>query len=121
MATKGTAWVVRRSTDLVPGLLAMAVREWLGRQAERPWAGQDAIMAPSWNPIGPIAPVGPPGLVDAAGLADPPGLADAAGLTDQVGLVDAAGLADPQGLVDAAGLADQVGLVDPAGGAAGPA
>ena len=35
------------------GLLAMAVREWLGRQAERPWAGQDAIMAPSWNPIGP--------------------------------------------------------------------
>ena len=109
MATKGTAWVVRRSTDLVPGLLAMAVREWLGRQAERPWAGQDAIMAPSWNPIGPIAPVGPPGLVDAAGLADPPGLADAAGLTDQVGLVDAAG------------LADQVGLVDPAGGAAGPA
>ena len=27
MATKGTAWVVRRSTDLVPGLLALAVRE----------------------------------------------------------------------------------------------
>ena len=32
MATKGTAWVVRRSTDLVPALLAMAVAEWrLGR------------------------------------------------------------------------------------------
>jgi lysophospholipase L1-like esterase len=31
LATKGTAWVVRRSTDLVPGLLAMAIRErWPG-------------------------------------------------------------------------------------------
>jgi lysophospholipase L1-like esterase len=29
LATKGTAWVLRRSTDLVPGLLAMAVRDWL--------------------------------------------------------------------------------------------
>jgi lysophospholipase L1-like esterase len=29
MATKGTAWVLRRSTDLVPALLALAVREWL--------------------------------------------------------------------------------------------
>jgi lysophospholipase L1-like esterase len=28
MATKGTAWVVRRSTDLVPNLLAMAFAEW---------------------------------------------------------------------------------------------
>ena len=28
MATKGTAWVLRRSIDLVPGLLAMAIREW---------------------------------------------------------------------------------------------
>jgi lysophospholipase L1-like esterase len=28
MATKGTAWVVRRSTDLVPSLLAMAYAEW---------------------------------------------------------------------------------------------
>ena len=28
MATKGTAWVLRRSTDLVPSLLAMAVAEW---------------------------------------------------------------------------------------------
>jgi hypothetical protein len=27
MATKGTAWVVKRSTDLVPALLALAVRE----------------------------------------------------------------------------------------------
>jgi lysophospholipase L1-like esterase len=28
LATKGTAWVMRRSTDLVPSLLAMAVSEW---------------------------------------------------------------------------------------------
>jgi lysophospholipase L1-like esterase len=28
MATKGTAWVARRSTDLVPNLLAMAFAEW---------------------------------------------------------------------------------------------
>jgi lysophospholipase L1-like esterase len=32
MATKGTAWVLRRSTDLVPALLGMAVREWLTSQ-----------------------------------------------------------------------------------------
>jgi lysophospholipase L1-like esterase len=31
LATKGTAWVVRRSTDLIPGLLAMAIKErWSG-------------------------------------------------------------------------------------------
>jgi lysophospholipase L1-like esterase len=29
LATKGTAWVLRRSTDLVPHLVAMAVKEWL--------------------------------------------------------------------------------------------
>jgi lysophospholipase L1-like esterase len=28
MATKGTAWVVKRSTDLVPSLLSMAFAEW---------------------------------------------------------------------------------------------
>jgi len=66
MATKGTVWVIRRSRDLVPGLLAMAVREWLGRQAERPWAGQEAIMAPSWNPIGPVAPIALAGPVPVA-------------------------------------------------------
>jgi lysophospholipase L1-like esterase len=37
LATKGTAWVLRRSTDLVPSLLAMAVREW--------WCGPDADLA----------------------------------------------------------------------------
>jgi lysophospholipase L1-like esterase len=33
LATKGTAWVLRRSTDLVPNLLAMAVTEWRTGQA----------------------------------------------------------------------------------------
>ncbi len=33
MATKGTAWVARRSTDLVPNLLAMAYAEWRSGQA----------------------------------------------------------------------------------------
>lgn len=37
MATKGTAWVLRRSTDLVPSLLTMAISEWrAGRAAEQP-------------------------------------------------------------------------------------
>jgi lysophospholipase L1-like esterase len=39
MATKGTAWVLRRSTDLVPALLALTVREWLAAaddSSERP-------------------------------------------------------------------------------------
>jgi lysophospholipase L1-like esterase len=29
MATKGTGWVLKRSTDLVPALLVLAVRDWL--------------------------------------------------------------------------------------------
>jgi hypothetical protein len=36
MATKGTAWLVRRSRDLVPGLVGLAVREWLGLGREEP-------------------------------------------------------------------------------------
>lgn len=35
MATKGTAWVLRRSTDLVPYLLAMAAAEMLGSARRR--------------------------------------------------------------------------------------
>jgi lysophospholipase L1-like esterase len=34
MATKGTAWLARRSTDLVPALLALAVRELLSGSPE---------------------------------------------------------------------------------------
>ncbi len=55
MATKGTAWVVRRSTDLVPSLLAMALREGLGRQADQPWREQESPAALSWNPAVPVA------------------------------------------------------------------
>jgi hypothetical protein len=36
MATKGTAWLVRRSRDLVPALVGLAVREWLGLGREGP-------------------------------------------------------------------------------------
>jgi lysophospholipase L1-like esterase len=54
MATKGTAWVARRSTDLVPSLLAMAFAEWRSGIAHDltmadPDAGpeglEDAVMA----------------------------------------------------------------------------
>jgi lysophospholipase L1-like esterase len=42
MATKGTAWVARRSTDLVPSLLAMAFAEWRsGQAADLALAGQE--------------------------------------------------------------------------------
>ncbi len=37
LATKGTAWVLRRSTDLVPGLVALAIRE--------RWAGEFPVTA----------------------------------------------------------------------------
>ena len=49
MATKGTAWVVRRSTDLVPSLLAMAFAEWRTGQAAAPDSdSQDAGSGPDW-------------------------------------------------------------------------
>jgi lysophospholipase L1-like esterase len=42
LATKGTAWVVRRSTDLVPNLLAMAFAEWrAGPGAQDEWRATD--------------------------------------------------------------------------------
>ena len=34
MATKGTAWLVRRSRDLMPALVGLAVREWLSSGLE---------------------------------------------------------------------------------------
>ena len=33
-ANKGTMWLVRRSRDLVPALVALAVREWLTAEDE---------------------------------------------------------------------------------------
>jgi lysophospholipase L1-like esterase len=47
MATKGTAWLVRRSRDLVPPLVGLAVREWLNPAGEdsagEDGAGQDGM------------------------------------------------------------------------------
>ena len=40
MATKGTAWLVRRSRDLVPALVGLAVREWLGGESARDGTAQ---------------------------------------------------------------------------------
>jgi hypothetical protein len=34
MATKGTMWLARRSRDLVPALLSLAIREWLSADDE---------------------------------------------------------------------------------------
>ena len=58
MATKGTAWVVRRSTDLVPNLLALAFAEWrAGRDAEL-----EAMLAPVPGPAkAPVLPEPPAG------------------------------------------------------------
>jgi lysophospholipase L1-like esterase len=39
MATKGTAWVARRSTDLVPNLVAMAFAEWRAGPPDETLAG----------------------------------------------------------------------------------
>ena len=68
LATKGTAWVLRRSIDLVPGLLALAIKEW--------WSGQhpdlDAIGASAaMAAIGASARLGPPGPAPALGALEP--------------------------------------------------
>ena len=43
LATKGTAWVLRRSIDLVPGLLALAIRErWSSEAPDTSVTGQGA-------------------------------------------------------------------------------
>ncbi len=46
MATKGTARLIRRSRDLVPALVGLAVREWLGagqEDQERDGAGREPV------------------------------------------------------------------------------
>ena len=45
MATKGTAWVLRRSTDLVPYLVAMAVKELRSGQPALPAADHETVDA----------------------------------------------------------------------------
>jgi lysophospholipase L1-like esterase len=44
MATKGTAWVLRRSTDLIPGLIALAIKETLAKQ---PWPAEETGPEPA--------------------------------------------------------------------------
>jgi len=46
LATKGTRWVLDRSTDLIPGLLLLAAREAVGRPAE-PLRRAQPIAAPA--------------------------------------------------------------------------
>jgi S1-C subfamily serine protease/lysophospholipase L1-like esterase len=48
MATKGTAWLVRRSRDLVPALVGLAVREWLGLSRDDP---EPELESPGLEPV----------------------------------------------------------------------
>jgi lysophospholipase L1-like esterase len=56
MATKGTAWVARRSTDLVPGLLALAFAEWRSGPEAQP--ADDAVDLAPLADADDLAPVG---------------------------------------------------------------
>jgi lysophospholipase L1-like esterase len=85
LATKGTAWVLRRSIDLVPGLLALAIKEWWsGQRPDLDAIGASAAMAaigasarldaigagPTLNALGPaptLNALGPVAGLDAAG------------------------------------------------------
>jgi hypothetical protein len=49
MATKGTAWLVRRSRDLVPALAGLALREWLEGDVQRERANLNALSRSSGN------------------------------------------------------------------------
>jgi len=49
MATKGTTWLARRSRDLVPALLALAVREWL--TADGDIAGREDVPGRELVPV----------------------------------------------------------------------
>jgi hypothetical protein len=85
LATKGTAWVLRRSIDLVPGLLALAIKEWwsgqhpdldaIGASAARAALGASARMeplgsAPALGALGPgpvLKAIGPATTLDPFG------------------------------------------------------
>jgi lysophospholipase L1-like esterase len=49
MATKGTAWLLRRSTDLVPALVGLAVREWWTEHDEEEGAEERELVPLSGN------------------------------------------------------------------------
>jgi hypothetical protein len=73
MATKGTAWLVRRSRDLVPALAGLAVREWLGLSRDVPEPDSTELEYPGQEipereiPEREIPALGVPGL-DSPGL-----------------------------------------------------
>jgi lysophospholipase L1-like esterase len=75
LATKGTAWVLRRSIDLVPGLLALAVKEW--------WSSHRPDLAAIGSDASPDA-IGPRATPDAI-CAVPPRLAIGPGATLDMG------------------------------------
>ncbi len=49
MATKGTTWLARRSRDLVPALVALAIREWLTTERRRHRTGTGPGLRESLN------------------------------------------------------------------------
>ena len=55
MATKGTAWLFRRSRDLLPALVALAVREWLGLEDMTPGVSEpdyQVLEGTKWDDAG---------------------------------------------------------------------
>jgi lysophospholipase L1-like esterase len=48
LATKGTGWVVRRSRDLVPSLVGLALHEWRAAPLAAPLAGQGPSRTARW-------------------------------------------------------------------------
>ena len=67
MATKGTKWLLRRSVDLVPYLIFMAVREWLTGTGDQPsgaegeWLPAEAEWAPAEDEASAAEPIAEPG------------------------------------------------------------
>jgi lysophospholipase L1-like esterase len=61
MATKGTAWVAKRSTDLVPNLVAMAFAEWRAGQPDVETA------VPVTAPAAPVPDPAAPATISGAG------------------------------------------------------
>jgi lysophospholipase L1-like esterase len=103
LATKGTAWVLRRSIDLVPGLLALAIKEWwAGHRPDHAALGSGATPA-VLGPVPPRLAIGPGAPLDLAGSAAPLGAPlDLAG--------SAAPLGAPLDLADSGAPLDTLGV-----------
>lgn len=92
MATKGTAWLLRRSVDLVPYLLFMTAREWLTGEARRSVTPVRALERSWSDPCSTPVPAPDPTAGPAASASAAPG-ADL-GVPD-LGVPDRAGAAAP--------------------------